>query len=187
MNKNSFSFKLINQDPSGPRLGLIQTKRGEINTPAFMPVGTAGAIKAMTTEQLKDTGSEIMLSNAYHLQNSPGSELIEKLGGIHKFMNWEKPVLTDSGGYQVFSLPLKDIDDDGVTFQYSKKGNKVRLSPAISMEIQNRLGADIIMAFDECVEHPATYEYAKQSLKRTLKWAKDCQKIHNNPDQALFC
>ncbi|MDH5560109.1 MAG: tRNA guanosine(34) transglycosylase Tgt [Deltaproteobacteria bacterium] len=184
--KNSFSFTLLTDSKHGPRAGVIQTKRGEINTPAFMPVGTAAAMKAMTVSQLKETGAQIILSNAYHLHNSPGEELIEKLGGLHRFMGWDGPMLTDSGGYQVFSLPLKKVEKEGVTFQYSKKGQKVKFTPEKSIAIQNRLGSDIIMAFDECLEHSASFEQARESLERTTHWAKRCKASHHNPDQALF-
>ena len=181
-----FGFKLENTDPSGARLGTLTTARGQVTTPIFMPVGTAAAMKAMTPAQLKEVGAGIVLSNAYHLENQPGSELIEKLGGLHRFMAWEGPMLTDSGGYQVFSLDKKTVKEDGVVFQYSKEGKAVQLTPESSMAIQNRLGADIIMAFDECVEYPTTYEYAKASLERTLRWAKRCKEAHKNPAQALF-
>jgi len=151
-----------------------------------MPVGTAAAMKALTVQQLKDTKTQIVLSNAYHLNNQPGADMVEKFGGLHKFMGWDGPMLTDSGGYQVFSLPGKVIDDDGVTFKYAKGGKSTRLSPEISIDIQNRLGADIIMAFDECVEFPATYEYTKRSLKVTSEWARRCKAAHKREDQALF-
>ena len=186
MNKNPFSFELLNTDPCGARLGIMQTGHGRIETPIFMPVGTAAAMKAMTMEQLEETGAQIMLSNAYHLNIQPGTDLIEKLGGLHRFMNWQKPVLTDSGGFQVFSLPGRKVSDEGVTFQYRKNSQKIILTPEESIRIQNSLGADIIMAFDECVEYPTTHEYAKRALQRTLQWAERCQKSHSNPNQALF-
>ncbi|MDT8446785.1 MAG: tRNA guanosine(34) transglycosylase Tgt [bacterium] len=179
-------FNLHQTDPSGARRGEIVTARGTVQTPIFMPVGTAAAMKALTPAQLKDCGAQIVLSNAYHLENQPGSELIEKLGGLHEFMKWDGPMLTDSGGYQVFSLKKKTVEEEGVTFAYALEGKPVRLSPEISMMIQNRLGADIIMAFDECVEFPTTYGYAKESLERTLRWAKRSKEAHNNPAQALF-
>jgi len=180
------NFKLTHTDPGGARSGVLSTPRGEVTTPIFMPVGTAAAMKALTPAQLKDTGAQIVLSNAYHLENQPGSELIEKMGGLHKFMQWDGPMLTDSGGYQVFSLKKKTVEEEGVTFQYEKDGRKVQLDPERSMSIQNKLGADIIMAFDECVEFPTTYDYAKTSLERTLRWAARCKKTHDNPNQALF-
>ena len=164
----------------------MQTAHGSVKTPIFMPVGTAGAMKALTPLQLQSTNASILLSNAYHLQNQPGAELIEKFGGLHKFMAWDSAILTDSGGFQVFSLPGRTVDDEGVTFRYRKNNKAVRLTPEKSMEIQNKVGADIIMAFDECVEFPASYEYVKESLERTLKWAKRCKKAHARADQALF-
>ena len=186
MKPQNFSFSVTALDTSGARAGLIQTPHGPVNTPIFMPVGTAAAMKALTPLQLREIQASIILSNAYHLQNQPGAELIEKLGGIHKFMGWDSPILTDSGGFQVFSLPGRTVDDEGVTFQYRKNNKPVRLTPEKSMEIQNKVGADIIMAFDECVEFPASYEYVKESLARTLKWAKRCKKAHGRKDQALF-
>lgn len=186
MKEKSFSFQLIGKDPSGARRGRMSTPHGKIETPIFMPVGTAAAMKAMTMVQLKEAGAQIMLSNTYHLQNQPGADLVEKLGGLHRFMGWDGPVLTDSGGFQVFSLPGKQVDDNGVTFRFQKKGEQVRLTPEKSIQVQNQLGADIIMAFDECVEYPTTYEYARNSLKRTLAWAARCKKAHTRKDQALF-
>lgn len=181
-----FVYELLGKDISGARLGRFRTLHGSVETPIFMPVGTAAALKAMTTVQLKAANAQIVLANAYHLQNQPGSDLICRLGGLHKFMGWDKPILTDSGGFQVFSLPGKKVDDEGVTFKYFKNSKKVRLTPEASIKIQNELGADIIMAFDECVEYPATYEYSKRSLKRTIMWAGRCKKAHLRNDQALF-
>ncbi|MCP4754625.1 MAG: tRNA guanosine(34) transglycosylase Tgt [Proteobacteria bacterium] len=186
MKPTPFHFDLLGQDESGARIGKFHTPHGIVETPIFMPVGTAAAMKAMTMEQLKATGAQIVLSNAYHLQNQPGADLIMKFGGLHAFMGWDGPILTDSGGFQVFSLPGKEVDDDGVTFRYSKNNKPVRLTPETSIQIQNKLGADIIMAFDECVEYPTTYDYAKRSLKRTLSWAQRCRNEHGRDDQALF-
>lgn len=183
---SKFPFELISEDPTGARLGKLTTPHGEIQTPIFMPVGTAAAMKAMTMEQLKQTGAQIMLSNAYHLNIQPGSEMVAKFGGLHKFMGWDGPILTDSGGFQVFSLKGRQVDDDGVTFRYQKHGKLVRLTPEKSIEVQNRLGSDIIMAFDECVEYPTTYQYAKDSLKRTNRWLEKCIAAHGREDQALF-
>jgi queuine tRNA-ribosyltransferase len=186
MKPQNFSFSLSALDSSGARAGTMQTPHGSVKTPIFMPVGTAGAMKALTPLQLQSTNASILLSNAYHLQNQPGSDLIEKFGGLHKFMAWDSAILTDSGGFQVFSLPGRTVDDEGVTFRFRKNNKPVRLTPEKSMEIQNKVGADIIMAFDECVEFPASYEYVKESLERTLKWAKRCKKAHGRADQALF-
>jgi len=184
--QEKFSFNLINNDHGGARLGVVHTPHGKIETPVFMPVGTAAAMKAITPEQVERAGASIILSNAYHLAIQPGSELIQKLGGLHKFMGWNKPILTDSGGYQVFSLPGKKVDEDGVTFKVTKNGAVTRLTPEKSMQIQNELGADIIMAFDECVEYPSTHSYAQESLARTLKWARRSIDSHQNSSQALF-
>lgn len=186
MKNQLFNFNLLGTDPGGARLGKIVTPHGEIQTPIFMPVGTAAAMKAMTMVQLKETGAQIVLSNAYHLNNQPGSEMVAKFGGLHEFMAWDGPILTDSGGFQVFSLPGRVVDDNGVTFRYTKNSQSVVLTPEVSMEIQNNLGADIIMAFDECVEYPTTYNYAKEALRRTLDWAERCKIYHQREDQALF-
>ncbi len=176
----------MNTDPCGARLGKITTGHGKIETPIFMPVGTAAAMKAMTMDQLKAAKAQIVLSNAYHLNMQPGPDLVEKLGGLHGFMGWSGPILTDSGGFQVFSLPGRTVDENGVTFRYTKKSSQIVLTPEKSIQIQNSLGADIIMAFDECVEHPTTHEYAKAALERTLRWARRCMEYHKNPNQALF-
>ncbi len=183
---SSFEFHLTHTDPSGARRGEFTTPHGKVQTPIFMPVGTAAAMKAITPAQLSEAGGQILLANAYHLANRPGPDLIEKLGGLHGFMGWEGPILTDSGGYQVFSLKTRQVDEEGVTFSYHKGGAPARLTPSSSMNIQERLGADIIMAFDECVEFPTTHAYAKEALKRTTKWAKICKSVHQRKDQALF-
>lgn len=182
-------YELIKEcKQSGARLGRLHTPRGVINTPIFMPVGTAATVKAMTPEELKDMDAEIILSNTYHLYLRPGHELIEKAGGLHKFMNWDKPILTDSGGFQVFSLgDLRKISEEGVEFRSHIDGSKHFLSPEKAMEIQNALGSDIMMAFDECAPYPADHDYVKKSLERTTRWAKRCKDAHKNPDtQALF-
>lgn len=181
-----FSFTLIDTDPSGARLGEIITPHGKIQTPIFMPVGTHATVKAMTPVQIRETQTQILLSNTYHLHIQPGEDLVFKFGGLHRFMAWDGPILTDSGGFQVFSIPGKKVDDEGVTFPFAKKGGKIRLTPENSIEIQNRLGADIIMAFDECVEYPISREYAQKALNRTLAWAKRCKTAHQRDDQALF-
>ena len=184
--QTQFSFSLQATDPSGARAGEIITPHGKIETPIFMPVGTHATVKAMTPEQIRGTKTQILLSNTYHLHLQPGADLVSKFGGLHQFMSWDGPILTDSGGFQVFSIPGKVVDDDGVTFPYAKKGNKIRLTPENSMEIQNKLGADIIMAFDECVEFPVSRAYAETALNRTAEWAKRCKKAHNREDQTLF-
>ena len=168
------------------RLGHIHTQRGIINTPVFIPVGTNATVKAMNPHELKELGAEILLSNTYHLYLRPGHEAIKKLGGLHKFMNWQGPILTDSGGFQVFSLsPLRKINGDGVTFKSHLDGSEHFISPEIVMEIQGVLGSDIAMAFDECTPYPATREYALNSLELTTRWAKRCLDAKNE-NQALF-
>ncbi len=173
---------------SGARLGRIHTKRGIINTPIFMPVGTQATVKAMTPEELKELNAEIILSNTYHLYLRPGHELIKEAGGLHQFMNWDRPILTDSGGFQVFSLgDLRKITEEGVEFRSHLNGSKHFLSPEKAIEIQNYLGSDIMMSFDECAPYPADYDYVKRSLERTTRWAKRGQIAHKNTEnQALF-
>ncbi|MDR0880255.1 MAG: tRNA guanosine(34) transglycosylase Tgt [Clostridioides sp.] len=184
-----FKFELIKTcKQSGARLGRLHTPHGIIETPIFMPVGTQATVKSMTPEELKEIGSQIILSNTYHLYMRPGHELIKKAGGLHKFMNWDKPILTDSGGFQVFSLgPLRKIKEEGVEFRSHIDGSKHFLSPEKAVEIQNALGSDIMMAFDECAPYPADRDYVKKSLERTTRWLKRCKDAHNNTDnQALF-
>lgn len=173
---------------TGARLGRLHTPHGVIETPIFMPVGTRATVKAMTPEELKDIGSQIILSNTYHLYMRPGHDLIERAGGLHKFMNWDKPILTDSGGFQVFSLgPLRKIKEEGVEFRSHLDGSKHFLSPEKATEIQNALGSDIIMAFDECAPYPADRQYVKNSLERTTRWLERCKAAHKYPErQALF-
>lgn len=184
-----FKFELIKEDPhTKARLGKIITDHGEIETPIFMPVGTKATVKTMTPEEVKDLGAQIILANTYHLYLRPGHKLIEKAGGLHKFMNWDGPILTDSGGFQVFSLSdNRKITEEGVEFQSHIDGSKEFISPEKSMEIQNSLGSDIMMAFDECVSYPADYEYVKSSMERTTRWAKRSLDGHKNKEhQALF-
>ena len=173
---------------SGARLGILHTPHGSIETPIFMPVGTQATVKAMTPEELKEIGSQIILSNTYHLYMRPGHELVKEAGGLHKFMNWDKPILTDSGGFQVFSLgPLRKITEEGVTFKSHLDGSRHFISPEKAMEIQNALGSDIMMAFDECAPYPADREYVKKSLERTTRWLQRCKDAHKNTEnQALF-
>ncbi|WP_313568562.1 tRNA guanosine(34) transglycosylase Tgt [Acetoanaerobium noterae] len=173
---------------SGARLGKIYTPHGVIDTPIFMPVGTQATVKSMTPEELKVMDARIILSNTYHLYMRPGHELIEKAGGLHKFMNWDRAILTDSGGFQVFSLgPLRKIVEEGVHFRSHLDGSKHFISPEKAIEIQNSLGADIIMSFDECAPYPSEYNYVKKSLERTTRWAKRGKEAHKYPKkQALF-
>ncbi len=185
----ALSFKLEKKSTeTAARLGEITTPHGKIKTPVFMPVGTKATVKAMTPEELETLGAEIILGNTYHLYLRPGHELIELAGGLHKFMHWDKPILTDSGGFQVFSLgKLRKIEEKGVLFQSHIDGSKHFISPEKAIEIQNALGSDIMMAFDECPPYPAEYDYVKQSLERTTRWAERCKQAHKKPDQqALF-
>lgn len=182
-------YKLIKKSKdTKARVGEIKTNHGIIKTPVFMPVGTRATVKTMTPEEVKDLGAQIILSNTYHLFLRPGPEIIEKAGGLHKFMNWHGPILTDSGGFQVFSLSAnRKITEEGVTFRSHIDGSKQFLSPEVSIDVQNSLGSDIIMAFDECAPYPATYEYIEHSMSRTTRWAKRCKDHHKNTDnQALF-
>ncbi|WP_026475751.1 tRNA guanosine(34) transglycosylase Tgt [Alkaliphilus transvaalensis] len=173
---------------SGARLGKIHTPHGVIETPIFMPVGTQATVKAMTPEELLNMEAQIILSNTYHLYLRPGHQLIKKAGGLHKFMNWHKPILTDSGGFQVFSLgDLRKITEEGVEFRSHLDGSKHFISPEKAVEIQTALGSDIMMAFDECPPYPADKEYVKKSLERTTRWAKRCKEAHTNTEnQGLF-
>lgn len=185
----AISFELLKESKEcKARLGKIHTPHGVIETPIFMPVGTRATVKAMTPEELKDLEAQIILSNTYHLYLKPGHELIKEAGGLHKFMNWDRPILTDSGGFQVFSLgDLRKIKEEGVEFRSHIDGSKHFISPEKSIEIQNALGSDIMMCFDECAPYPATYEYVKHSMERTTRWAKRCKDYHQDWDkQGLF-
>ncbi|MBI4824592.1 MAG: tRNA guanosine(34) transglycosylase Tgt [Nitrospirae bacterium] len=187
-------FELISKETIGPRLGIIKTHRGDIHTPSFMPVGTNATVKAMTPEELKDIGVEIILSNTYHLYLRPGNETIKRLGGLHSFMNWQRPILTDSGGFQVYSLSaLRDIKEEGVSFKSHIDGSMHFISPELAVEIQADLGSDIFMAFDECTPYPVSYEYALNSLRLTTEWAKRSKEaykklfsVEENPSTSPF-
>ncbi len=173
---------------SGPaRAGILSTPHGDVHTPAFMPVGTHGAVKALTPEQVRAAGAEIVLANTYHLALRPGETLVEKLGGLHRFMRWDGPLLTDSGGFQVFSLPKVEIGERAVRFRNEVDGSVMELSPERSIEIQNALGADVMMAFDECTPFPADEARARAGVRRTLAWAERCLRAHAGSErQALF-
>lgn len=187
---SAITYELLHEcKQTGARRGIIHTPHGDIQTPVFMPVGTQATVKSMTPDELKDMiDAKIILSNTYHLYLRPGSKLVKEAGGLHKFMNWDRAILTDSGGFQVFSLgDLRTISEEGVEFKSHLDGSKHFFSPESVMETENDLGADIIMAFDECVEYPATYEYTKQSMERTTRWAKRCKQAHkNSQNQGLF-
>lgn len=181
-----FSFRLIHEDKyTKARAGEIITPHGVIPTPIFMPVGTHGAVKALQPSMLEDLDIKIILSNTYHLHLSPGPQLVEKAGGLHKFMNWPRPILTDSGGFQVFSLQKKSIKEEGAEF-FDQKGKKILLSPEVSIKTQTSLGSDIMMAFDECIPYPASRKYTEQSIDRTHRWLDRCIDSWSNPKQALF-
>ncbi len=176
-----FEFELIKEDPnSKARLGRFHTPHGSIDTPVFMPVGTQATVKAVTPDNLEKIQAQIILANTYHLFIRPGHNLIREAGGLHKFMNWNKPILTDSGGFQVFSLgAMRKIKEEGVSFRSHIDGSKHMISPEKSMEIQHALGADIMMAFDECTPYPADRDYVKNSLERTSRWLERCKKYHD--------
>ena len=179
-------YTLLCNDGSARR-GKLKTNYGEYDTPMFMPVGTLANVKTLVPEELKACNSAVILSNTYHLWLRPGADTVMRGGGLHKFMNYDGPILTDSGGFQVFSLAKKkDISEEGVKFKSHIDGSSLFLTPEISIEVQNKLDSDIAMSFDECIPYPATYEYAKASTERTLRWAKRGKDVHSNPNQSLF-
>lgn len=192
-------FELLNQDKNThARAGIIHTDHGDIETPIFMPVGTQATVKTLDSHDLENIGAQIILGNTYHLHLRPGEDLLSEAGGLHKFMNWNKPILTDSGGFQVFSLGLQkekkqtgdqgklvSIDDEGVTFRSHIDGSSHRFTPEISIDIQHKLGADIIMAFDECTPDEASYEYTKQALERTHSWAQRSLERHQTHQKVI--
>lgn len=184
----AIKYELIKEcAKTGARAGRIHTPHGVFETPIFMPVGTQATVKSMSPHELKDMGAGIILSNTYHLFLRPGHDLVKEAGGLHKFMQWDRGILTDSGGFQVFSLgALRKITEEGVTFRSHIDGSKQFLSPEIATKVQMDLGADIIMAFDECVPYPADYDYAKASTERTTRWAQRCKETLTRKDQGLF-
>lgn len=186
--KPAITYELIKQCPhTGARAGRIHTPHGSFDTPIFMPVGTQASVKTLAPEELKEMGVGIILSNNYHLFLRPGSKLVKEAGGLHKFMNWDRAILTDSGGFQVFSLgDLRKISEEGVTFRSHIDGSKKFLSPEIATQSQMDLGADIIMAFDECVPYPADFKYTRESMELTLRWAQRCKDTMTNSNQGLF-
>ena len=185
----AITYELLHVDKnSGARRGVVHTPHGDIQTPIFMPVGTLATVKAMSPEELKnDVKAQIILSNTYHLYLRPGHDIVKEAGGLHKFMNWDRPILTDCGGFQVFSLSsLRKISEEGVLFNSHLDGSKHMFTPEKVMEIEEALGADIIMAFDECCPYPADYDYVKKSMERTTRWAVRCKKAHKTENQGLF-
>ena len=183
-----FSYELLHVcKQSGARLGVLHTPHGDIQTPIYMPVGTAACVKAMTPREMEEIGTQIMLSNTYHLHLRPGEDLVKEAGGLHKFMNWNKPILTDSGGFQVFSLAgLRKLTEEGVEFRSHLDGSKHFFSPEVSIGVQEKLGSDIMMQFDECSPWPCDYDRAKSAMYRTLRWLERCMKAKTRNDQALF-
>jgi queuine tRNA-ribosyltransferase len=182
-------FELIKTcKQTGARLGILHTPHGSFETPMFMPVGTLATVKTLSPEELKEMGAGVILSNTYHLWLRPGPDIVKEAGGLHSFMNWDRGILTDSGGFQVFSLSeFRRIEEEGVYFRNHLNGDKLFLSPEKAVEIQNALGSDIMMAFDECPPYPSTYEYMKKSVERTSRWAERCLKAHKRPnEQGLF-
>ena len=188
MTKHAVTYELIKECPrSGARLGRLHTPHGTFETPMFMPVGTQATVKTLAPEELYDMGSQVILSNTYHLFLRPGHELVRKAGGLHKFMNYKRGMLTDSGGFQVFSLgAMRKITEEGVMFRSHIDGSKQFLSPEVSTQVQEALGADIAMAFDECIPYPADHDYANRSTARTTRWAERCRKAHTSPTQGMF-
>ncbi len=185
----AITYELLHVDKnSGARRGVVHTPHGDIQTPIFMPVGTLATVKAMSPEELKnDVKAQIILSNTYHLYLRPGHDIVKEAGGLHKFMNWDRPILTDCGGFQVFSLSsLRKISEEGVLFNSHLDGSKHMFTPEKVMEIEEALGADIIMAFDECCPYPADYDYVKKSMERTTRWAVRCKEAHKTENQGLF-
>ncbi len=185
---NAVHYELIKEcSRTGARLGKLHTPHGVFNTPMFMPVGTQASVKTLSPEELYDMGAQVILANTYHLFLRPGHELIRKAGGLHNFMKYKNGMLTDSGGFQVFSLAeMRKIKEEGVTFRSHIDGSTKFLSPEIATQVQEALGADIAMAFDECIPYPADFEYAKKSTERTSRWAKRCLEAHTREDQSLF-
>lgn len=182
------TFELQHQSKDcGARAGILHTPHGDIKTPVFMPVGTKATVKTMTPEELKDLGAQIILGNTYHLFLRPGTDIMAKAGGLHEFMHWDRPILTDSGGFQVFSLAKpQDMTEEGVTFSSHIDGSLQQLTPEKSIAVQEILGSDIMMAFDECVFYGADRAYTEASMERTLRWLDRCMAAHHHPDQALF-
>jgi len=184
--KNKMQYELINTDGKARR-GRLTFDRGTVETPAFMPVGTYGTVKGMKMEEVADTGAEIILGNTFHLMLRPGTDIIEQHGGLHDFINWNKPILTDSGGFQVFSLgKMRKITEEGVRFSSPVNGEKIMLTPERSMEVQRKLGSDVVMIFDECTPYPATHQESQDSMELSLRWAQRSKDAHGDNPSALF-
>ena len=188
MGAKGFYLEILHVDKNcGARYGILHTPHGDVEVPMFMPVGTLAAVKTLSPEEVKSIGSGVILANTYHLHLRPGEDLVAKAGGVHKFMNYDGPMLTDSGGFQVFSLAKnRKISEEGVTFKSHLNGDTIFFSPESVIGIEEKIGADIAMSFDECIPYPATYEYAKKSTERTIRWAKRGKDAHKKEDQALF-
>ena len=188
MGAKGFYLEILHVDKNcGARYGILHTPHGDVEVPMFMPVGTLATVKTLSPEEVKSIGSGVILANTYHLHLRPGEDLVSKAGGVHKFMNYDGPMLTDSGGFQVFSLAKnRKISEEGVTFKSHLNGDTIFFSPESVIGIEEKIGADIAMSFDECIPYPATYEYAKKSTERTIRWAKRGKDAHKKEDQALF-
>ena len=183
-----FGIEILHQDKNcGARYGILHTPHGDVELPMFMPVGTQATVKCLSPEQVKEVGSGVILANTYHLALRPGADVVQQAGGIQNFMNYKGPMLTDSGGFQVFSLAkVRQIKEEGVTFKNPLNGDKVFFSPEVVMDIEEKIGADIAMVFDECAPYPSSRDYIEKSVNRTLRWAKRCKDSHSREDQALF-
>lgn len=188
MGAKGFYLEILHVDKNcGARYGILHTPHGDVEVPMFMPVGTLATVKTLSPEEVKSIGSGVILANTYHLHLRPGEDLVAKAGGVHKFMNYDGPMLTDSGGFQVFSLAQnRKISEEGVTFKSHLNGDTIFFSPESVIGIEEKIGADIAMSFDECIPYPASYEYAKKSTERTIRWAKRGKDAHKKEDQALF-
>ena len=188
MGAKGFYLEILHVDKNcGARYGILHTPHGDVVVPMFMPVGTLATVKTLSPEEVKSIGSGVILANTYHLHLRPGEDLVAKAGGVHKFMNYDGPMLTDSGGFQVFSLAQnRKISEEGVTFKSHLNGDTIFFSPESVIGIEEKIGADIAMSFDECIPYPASYEYAKKSTERTIRWAKRGKDAHKKEDQALF-
>lgn len=188
MAAKGFKLEIQHVDSSSKaRYGILHTNHGDVEVPMFMPVGTLATVKTLSPEEVKSLGAGVILANTYHLSLRPGEDIVQKAGGLHKFMNYDRPMLTDSGGFQVFSLAdNREIKEEGVTFKSHLNGEKLFISPERAIEIEEKLGADIAMSFDECCPYPVTHEYMKNSVERTLRWAKRGKDAHKREDQALF-